>query len=104
VTDLDCSRPFPTDCDGDGGVNYYCRETLCNPAVCKNWMDPTTNGSQATPSASFGNVHHSLGGTPQGAGACSGANCSTVPGAATKSNLGFYPQTRAIETPLQYRN
>ncbi len=104
VTDLDCSRPFPTDCDGDGGVNYYCRDALCNPSVCKNWMDPTTNGSQATPSASFGNVHHSLGGTPQGAGACSGANCSMLPGAATKSDLGFYPQTRAIETPLQYRN
>jgi|GEM_PF-3099717 len=103
-SDADCSRPWPTDCDGDGGVNYYCREASCNPAVCKNWMDPTTNGSQATPTASFGSVHYSLGGTPEGAGACSGANCSTAPGAATKSDLGFYPPTRAIETPLQYRN
>ena len=100
LTDADCARPFPTDCDGDGGVNYYCRDYACNPTACNTWMDATTNGSQATPSASFGNVHYSLGGSPEGPGTCTG----TCGSSATGSNLGFYPQTRAVETPLQYRN
>lgn len=100
LTDADCARPYPTDCDGDGGVNYYCRDYECNPTACNTWMDATTNGSQATPSASFGNVHYSLGGSPEGPGTCTG----TCGSSATGSNLGFYPQTRAVETPLQYRN
>ena len=97
VTDVDCASPHGTECNLGGGVNYYCHEGLCNPYVCDGVVDPTTNGSQAVPSASF-DTEASVGGTPQGTSTCPTPPCAK----AGSASYGFYPTTRAKEVPIEY--
>ena len=133
VFDADCSRPYGLDdCDADGGVNYYCRDTRCNPVICGSLLDATSNGSQRAVSTNFdseaqvgagianGPVNAADCALCQATGACEtciqGAACGVCPGACEKpacvdcrrcvkgTNYGFYPITRAKDVPPQYPN
>jgi subtilisin-like proprotein convertase family protein len=99
LTELDCAQPFQdSNCDGNGGVNYYCRDHRCNPFICDTLLDPTAGG-QVHESSLNHEVEWSNGGSPQG---CTGPGCQ-----AKKQNsaeFGFYPVVRAKEAPPQYPN